>query len=166
MLAFVAAFLAAIAAPPSATADRAPAATVQTEPTEVAVASYNRMTGQPGAVRRELLRTTFDDGSPVKDATIARRGSRYYLDVLGGEGDRCRIDRVELVPYAGFLRIKNTGATASCSGDPCSSCKFVENKDGVVTGCKCADGSAGGKCNHTISTNTAFSVLSAAALRR
>jgi hypothetical protein len=171
MLSFLSALVLALAAP-AATADdkvtTAPAAEMapaaEAAQDEVAIATYSR-SGRPGALKRELLRTTFDDGSPVKESRIIRRGGKYYLELTGGNPNACIVERVELSPSGGALRIKNTGAKASCSGDPCSACRFVETND-VVTGCSCADGTASGKCNHTISTGAAFSVLNVTAVRR
>lgn len=141
-------------------------AVAKAKPTEVTVATYDRSTGRVGPIRRELLRATFDDGSPVKDVRVTRQGGKYFLELSGGKPNACRTDRVDLVPSGGGeLRIRNNSAMNSCSGDPCSQCKFDNKPDGT-TGCKCVDTTGKGKCNHTLSSGKAFSVLRAEAFRQ
>ena len=57
-----------------------------------------------------------------------------------------------------------TSTTHTCTGDPCSCCKFVRNVSGHITGCKCASSiwtndncriQSGDKCNHSVSSDGA-----------
>lgn len=164
MLAFLAALTLAMAPPAT---DAGPAArTVATDaPSEITIGAVDRSTGAVREFKRDLVRTQFDDGTPVRESRVTRQGKRYYLEIVGGPAKACKLQGVELFPSAGGqLRMKNTSATATCTGDPCSSCKFTYTND-IITGCRCADTTGSGKCNHTISDKQ-FHLLRATAVRR
>ncbi|MBY0421715.1 MAG: hypothetical protein K2Q06_05375 [Parvularculaceae bacterium] len=163
MFVFLAA-LALAATPPTMDAASSRATTATESPREIVVGSIDRATGEVRGLKRELVRTQFDDGTPVREASVKRQGKKYYLEIIGGAAGACKLQGVELVPSTdGQLRMKSTSATATCSGDPCSSCKFTYTND-VITGCKCADATGSGKCNHTISSQQ-FQLLRATARR-
>lgn len=136
----------------------APGALAERGPREVNVASYNQLTRNVTRIRRDLVRTQFEDGTPVRNVNVERQGRRYYLVLSGGAPRACRTTRVELDPLPnGQLALRRAASAQSCSGNPCSQCGF--KKSGV--GCNCNDGGASGHCNHTISSGRGFAVLSA-----
>jgi len=42
----------------------------------------------------------------------------------------------------------------TCSGNGCSSCSFVKNNDGDITGCKCG---GTGSCDHSVTDDDSVS---------
>lgn len=51
-----------------------------------------------------------------------------------------------------FSDIGLNSESHSCTGNPCSSCRFTR-KGGSITGCKCSGGWGVNKCNHTVTAN-------------
>lgn len=125
-------------------------------PDQGRVTSRDPDTRPPPALRGGMLRDSFSNGVKIDTSEVQKMGATYYLVRTGHNGDQCQTTASPLAEENGALTLARDngggyGATASCSGDPCSACRFVET-NGVVTGCKCAD--AAGKCNHTITTTT------------
>jgi hypothetical protein len=123
-----------------------------------AVATLDPRTGE-AQVNRAALKQRFPNGQRITAIQIEKSGSRFFLVRTASSAGKCQTTATPLEEVGGSLMLARRaggggglGATASCSGDPCSSCKFTYTGD-VVTGCRC-DGQPGGKCNHTITTTT------------
>jgi len=79
---------------------------------------------------------------------------------LSGNDGNCNIHARELfsnqelfqnVAFVGsLLDIANNSETHSCSGNPCSSCRFTRS-GGSISGCSCRN--LGGHCNHTVTVD-------------
>ena len=134
------------------------------KPARVKIATLDVKSGKVGSVSRELLADTFDDGMPITEVRVEKMGTRHYLIREGMSGKNHRISRTLLArdPKTGGLTVEvvatgttaamarpKWGATESCTGDPCSKCKF----QGTGGGCSCASTTdpVGARCNHTIS---------------
>ena len=147
--------------PPPAVVGGEQAPVMSRFPDRVAVARMNPVTRRATGIRRDLIATHFADGTPVREVRVDRHDRRYFLVLSGGPPGACRTTRVELERTGATLALRPRGATQTCSGNPCSRCGFVE-----PAGCSCNDGSAGGHCNHTISSGAAFSMLRGGVLSR
>jgi hypothetical protein len=123
---------------------------------EKAVATIDPGTGE-AKISRALLKKRLPNGKRITSVEIEKSGTQYFLVRTATSRGKCQTVATPLQEVKGSLMVARRpgglGASASCSGDPCSSCKFTYTGD-IVTGCKCTDGTAGGKCNHTITTTT------------
>jgi len=77
--------------------------------------------------------------------------------IINGDGDNCSIHAREIELNQGMFQSVSYGGinlnstTHTCTGDPCSSCRFRRNWfTGTINGCGCNN--IGGHCNHSIST--------------
>ena len=127
---------------------------------DVPVARVDPVSGEV-RIDSAALSPTLPNGMRVTSEEVLRIGHTYYLVRANTGGTACMTVGVPLADKGGSLviaRSKSNGvSTTTCTGDPCSSCKFTYDKTGdVVTGCKC-DGP--GKCNHTITTTTVSAFL-------
>lgn len=133
-----------------------PVVNAQNAPSRV-VATINAQTGET-QVNRSLLRQRLGNGLKITSIEIEKAGSQFFLVRTATRRGQCQTTATPLENVGGSLMVARRaggglGATASCSGDPCSNCRFTYTDD-VVTGCKCADTTAGSKCNHTITSTT------------
>jgi len=101
-------------------------------------------------VERESLRDEWSDGTKLKDASVERIDGEWHLAVRGETGDgNCHalFIPVDFTPEGAVRvasRANEADAVNTCTGDPCSSCKF--------SGGRCSCDGPTGRCNHTITT--------------
>jgi hypothetical protein len=128
----------------SAAAQRAP------DP-EVRLGSYNLRSKAVQRAPLTMLKSTYEDGMPIREAWIERRDGRFYLflasarsrtPIRAGRKATCRTTRIALHDDGrGGLFLRKSAAVDSCDGNPCSWCSEPSS-----TGCNCNH--ADGMCNH------------------
>ena len=104
-------------------------------------------------LNKKQLKPRLHDGTKIESFEIVKVKKRIFLLRSGlDEEGNCHLVRNELEftpDGALMLRVGTGGGGASvaysCTGAPCSSCKFTD--DGL--GCECRPGK-GKRCNHTI----------------
>ena len=104
-------------------------------------------------LNKKQLKPRLHDGTKIESFEIVKVKKRIFLLRSGlDEEGNCHLVRNELEftsDGALMLRLGTGGGGASvansCTGDPCSSCRFTA--DGL--GCECRPGK-GKRCNHTI----------------
>jgi hypothetical protein len=119
-----------------------------TDEKPVQVATYSSKSKKVGKIRKDLLKTAFEDGMQISDMRVDKQGDKFYLIRKGKAGSVSRISRTQLtVSENGALFIQTGGTTESCEGNPCSECAFA-----FGGGCECRRNEAMGfgACKHTI----------------
>lgn len=132
-------------------------------PREPVVATLDARTGA-ATVRSGVLRPRFPNGTRITATEIVKYGKQFYLVRSATRAGQCQTTATPLDEAGGQLVLARRasggyGSSVSCSGNPCSSCKFVSNKDGVPIGCDCRDSEAGHRCNHTITSTSAKAIF-------
>lgn len=93
-------------------------------------------------------------GTIVDSLYLELYGSQWYLIATGTavtlNGTESRMVGAPLNPDAGGnLRFASNRVKHSCTGAPCSKCRFTKDSFGDIDGCACGVGS---QCNHGIET--------------
>lgn len=112
--------------------------------------------------KKELISFMVNDFGVFKDMAVVNEdveminfsieksstGRAYMIYKLQAGGKAVSVAHEIIEAEGGYYT--TMGETHTCAGDNCSSCEFVKDENGNITGCDCA--SVGGSCNHTVST--------------
>lgn len=98
------------------------------------------------------LKPTFPDGTPIEvEEIVSYPGEKNLHLVREGHDPKtkdCRISRTEIEPSeSGYLFMRISGVTETCSGKNCSHCDFKQGG-----GCSCVNST--NICEHTITRNS------------